>query len=243
MTVPRLTALSATGGSALLLVLPHAGGAPSVFAEWIPGLPDGLELWSLDLPGRGSRMLEDPVSDLGAIVTAAADGLAGESRPVTLFGHSFGALVAFDLARELQRRGTAVRSLVVSGMAPPQTLVPRPVPSDAEVLEHASVNGSAPPTLAQMPELVELVLPGLRADYQMSLGYRYLPGPPLTCPVVAFGGADDAEVPPAELAAWGESAVDGCRTRIWPRGHMYLLDHPTEIAAEVADTHRRAVAR
>lgn len=237
-----LRRLTATGSSRLVC-LPHAGGGPSVFAEWVGALPEQVELWVPELPARERRMLEEPVTDFDLLVGSLADELGGDGRPTSLFGHSFGALVAFELARLLQARSTPVRCLVVSGMSAPWTLPVRPAPTDEEILRDLKVNGAMPPEVDQLPELVELVLPGLRADYTMALGYRCREGPKLSSAVVALSGADDAEVVGANLAAWAEVADAGCETRVWDGGHMYLLDHAGEVCRFVAGRHLNAEVR
>ncbi|MFT7835800.1 alpha/beta fold hydrolase [Saccharothrix sp. BKS2] len=241
--MPWLRRLTGTSGTSRLVCVPHAGGGPSTFADWVGALPERVELWVPDLPARERRMLEDPVTDFDLLVRGLADELGGDDRPTSLFGHSFGALVAFEVARLLHERSTPVRCLVVSGMAAPQTLPARPAPTDEEILRDLRVNGSAPPELDQLPELVELVLPGLRADYSMALGYRYREGPRLSSAVVALSGAEDAEVDGADLARWAELTDGGVETRLWDDGHMYLLDQVEDVARFVADRHLGAGAR
>ncbi|MEW2624625.1 alpha/beta fold hydrolase [Streptomyces sp. NPDC048106] len=236
-----LSRLSAAGGTGRLVCLPYAGGGLLSYADWTAWLPDGVELWVPDLPGREQRMLEEPVRDMDRLVRALAGELLADARPTSLFGHSLGALVAFELARLLQAHSHPVRCLVVSGMSAPQTLSAGPAPTDADILLDIRVNGSAPPELYDQPELLELLMPGLRADYEMALTYRYREGAGLTSPVVALSGADDGEVTDENLAAWAAQSRGAFETRVWPGGHMYLREQAEEVARFVAACHLRPV--
>lgn len=235
-----LRRLGASDGTSRLVCLPYAGGRGSSYEDWAKWVPAPVELWVADLPGRGHRMLEDPVDDLDVLVDVLADDVCADDRPTSVFGHSFGALVAFELARRLQERSRPVRCLFVSGMAAPQTVTPRPTPTDAEILRDLRLQGAAPPELYEDPELLELVMPGLRADYAMALGYRYREGPRLTAAVVALGG--DADVPEPKLAAWAEQSAAPCETRVWKGDHMYLLRCAEDLSGFVAERHLRSVA-
>jgi surfactin synthase thioesterase subunit len=226
-------------GTSRLVCLPYAGGSGSSYEDWTRWLPDEVELWVPDLPAREHRMLEKPVEDLGVLVEALADTACVDGRPVSLFGHSFGALVAFELARRLRDRSRPVLGLFVSGMAAPQTLARRRTPTDEEILFDLRSQGVAPPELYDQPDLLELVMPGIRADYAMALGYRYREAPPLTTPVFALGGTADHGVPAAALAAWAAQTRASCETRMWDGDHMYLRDRAAELSGFVAKRHLR----
>jgi surfactin synthase thioesterase subunit len=236
-----LRQLNAVAGTSRLVCLPYAGGNGTIYESWTKWLPPEVELWAPDLPGREHRMLDAPVADMELLVGGLTDELRPDDRPTTLFGHSFGALVAFEVARRLQRDARPVRCLVASGMSAPRTLPDRPAPTDAEI--HASLrsHGVAPEEFFRQPELLELVMPGLRADYRMAMGYRYSPGPELSAQVYALGGTADPAVPAAGLAAWAEEATGGCRTRMWPGGHMYLLHQAEDVAGHVIDRHLQSI--
>jgi surfactin synthase thioesterase subunit len=228
-------------GTSRLVCLPYAGGNGTIYETWTKWLPPEVELWAPDLPAREQRMLEAPVEDMELLVAGLAGELRSDDRPTTLFGHSFGALVAFETARRLQQDARPVRCLAVSGMAAPRTLPDRPAPTDAEILASLRSHGVAPEEFFQQPDLLELVLPGLRADYRMALGYRYRRGPKLSAPVFALGGTHDPAVPAEGLAAWAEESEGDCRTRMWEGGHMYLLDQVEEVAGFVIAGHQKSI--
>lgn len=237
--VSWLRRLGTREGTSRLVCLPYAGGSGSSYEDWTRWLPGAVELWVPDLPAREHRMLEEPVEDLDVLVDALADAACADDRPASLFGHSFGALVAFELARRLRDRSVPVLGLFVSGMAAPQTLVPRRTPTDEEILFDLRSQGVAPPELYEQPDLLELVMPGIRADYAMALGYRHRAAPPLTTPVFALGGTADHGVPEAGLAAWAEQTRGPCETRLWHGDHMYLRDRAAELSGFVAERHLR----
>ncbi|MFE9862874.1 thioesterase II family protein [Streptomyces sp. NPDC005506] len=236
-----LRQLDACVGTSRLVCLPYAGGNGTIYESWTKWLPSEVELWAPDLPAREQRMLEAPVEDMELLVAALADEIRSDDRPTTLFGHSFGALVAFELSRRLQQDSLPVRCLVASGMLAPRTLPDRPAPTDGEILASLRSHGVAPKEFFQQPELLELVMPGLRADYRMALGYQYRRGPKLSAPVFALGGTDDPAVPAEGLAAWAEESDGGCRTRMWQGGHMYLLNQVEEVAGFVIACHLQSI--
>ncbi|MFJ8663234.1 thioesterase II family protein [Streptomyces sp. NPDC093795] len=238
-----LRRLSAGDGSSRIVCLPYAGGNGTIYESWTAWLPSDVELWAPDLPAREQRMLEAPVEDMELLVATLTDELGADGRPTSLFGHSFGSLVAFEVARRLQRRADPVNCLVVSGMPAPQVLPDRLAPTDAEILSNLRSHGVAPPEFFEQPDLLELVMPGLRADYRMAMGYRYRDGEQLSARVFALGGTDDPGVPAEGLTAWAAQSVYGCPTRMWQGGHMYLLSHAEEVAAFVIGCHVRSTGR
>jgi len=217
------------GGAIRLFALPYAGGDTSIFARWDDELPREIELCPVQLPGRGRRALEPAYDELGPLVGALADALApvvGE--PFALFGHSMGALVCFELARELRRRGRPLPChLLASGRPAPQ--LPRrygPLSHlpDAEFVDqlHRRYGYARPPDDGQLAELLALMVPTLRADVKVSDGYTYADEAPLDCPITAFGGLADATVTRDELVAWQHQTRARFETRMLPGGHFYL---------------------
>ena len=218
-----------------LLALPYAGGDTSIFAAWADLLPWEIELLPVQLPGRGRRALEPAYAAVGPLVGALADALAdalaeepGPPTPLAIFGHSMGALVGFELARELRRRGgPEPRHLLVAGRHAPQ-LPPRFSPlselPDAELFEqmHRRYGYALPAAAGPLDELLDAMRPTVRADLKVSETYVYTEEPPLDCPITAFGGLADPTLLREELDAWRHLTRGPFRTRMLPGGHFFL---------------------
>ena len=231
-----------------LFCFPHAGGGPAFFRPWCREFAPDVDVRPIQLPGRETRLGEQPyrrLADLLDPLCAALDPYL--DRPYAFFGHSMGALVAFEVARRLSagsRPGPAC--LMVSGRRGPTLPSRRPIifdRPDGEFLAEVARLGGMPPEVLAQPDLVELLLPLLRADYELSETYRRLPGGPLTCPVVAYGGAADPEVERSELAGWEPETTGGFTVRIFPGDHFYLKEAPEVVRAVRQDLrHAQAFA-
>jgi surfactin synthase thioesterase subunit len=159
-----------------------------------------------------------------------------------LFGHSMGALLAHDLAERLCDAGRPPEQLVVSAYRPPHLAARRqPDPpvadmSDEDLRSYLAVRAGTPREILDLPELMRLVLPVLRADLTLCQSYRDTPRPPLPVPITAFGGAGDGVATVAELAAWAQRSSAGFRMEIFPGGHHYLFDDVAAVTGALAST-------
>jgi medium-chain acyl-[acyl-carrier-protein] hydrolase len=210
-----------------LVCLPYAGGGPGIYSSWSALLPQSVELGSVLLPGRGMHVKEAPVTSIAPLVQQLSDSLASYlDVPLALFGHSMGALLAFELARELRRRGwTQPVILLVSGHAAPQ-LPPLAEPihdlPDSEFVQHIRDFEGTPDEVLQHVELMQIVLPILRADFSMLEAYQYVDEGPLSCAVSAFGGWQDSSLQQEQLEAWRQQTLGPFRLRMFQGGHFYL---------------------
>lgn len=192
-------------------------------------------MYPVQLPGRGSRFREAPLRRVEDLVPALAEGLAPLlDVPFALFGHSMGAVVAFEVARELRRRGgPAPVLLAVSGHQAPRRPEVEPPFShlpDAAFLEELRrrYDGIPAEVLAEK-ELLQLLLPVLRADIQVLETYAYAGEPPLDCPISCLGGEDDPHVSVADLEAWSDETSGGLRVRTFPGGHFFVASARSEV--------------
>jgi len=224
-----------------LFCVPHAGVGPSAYRQWSDSLPADIEVALVHLPGRESRLREAPYTQIEPLVTATATALRPYlDIPYAVFGHSMGALVAFELARRFEEDGQgAPRYLFVSGRRAPQ-MPPRrsPIahlPDDQFVREIRNRYNGIPDEVLRHPDLLALLLPGLRADLTLVEDYVHRSGSPLPCPIVALGGLEDAEATEAELVGWRQQTTAALSVRMFPGGHFYLQAAHEELMRIVTD--------
>lgn len=211
-----------------LVCIPHAGGGAYTFVPWQRTL--GHRVLAVTLPGRESRICEPPlarITDMAAWVVA--DLLRREVEDAVLFGHSMGALVAYEVARRLPRSASpAIARLVVSGCQCPSAFSPdrlSEIDDDDAFLHAVSEYGGLPAGLLACEELKAYAVSVLRADLAACDRYQYKPGPPLSIPVLAFAGRQDARVSLAEMGGWSKHTTSAFDLRVLPGGHFFLADH------------------
>jgi pyochelin biosynthetic protein PchC len=207
-----------------LICFPHAGGAASFFRPWGGHLaPAGVEVLAVRYPGRAERIDEPPATDMRVL----ASGIAGAvtefaDRPVALFGHSLGAVVALETARSLQERGIEVAHLFASG----STDGPLPGPEEHTDHDDDAVRllelGGTPPELAADPDFLELVLPYVRADDAMFDAHEHRAEPGLSCPISTIVGDVDVD---ADRRPWRE-LTGTFREHVVHGHHFYLIAEP-----------------
>ena len=221
-----------------LFCLPYAGGAAAVFQGWPDLLPMEVEVCALELPGRGARLLETPHRSCEALVRDLADALSARcDRPYVLFGHSLGALLAFELVRELRRRSRALpRRLIVAG-APAPDCPPREQRlhelSDRDFVAAIRELGGTPSAVLDDAELMSLLLPGLRADFEILAHYRFAEETALELPIAAFGGLHDPLVRTDDVEGWLRHTRTESSVSLVPGGHFFLNTHPQSLLPEV----------
>ncbi|HXT71526.1 MAG TPA: alpha/beta fold hydrolase [Vicinamibacterales bacterium] len=231
-----------------LVCFPHAGSSAAAFAEWNRKVPHDIEVASVEYPGRGARRAERPFVRVRALVAAAFSGLrdALAEKPFALFGHSMGALIAFELARQFQRFGDVrpAALLVAACRAPGLPLLTAPVyqaPDAAFVAAVRALNGTDSAILDH-PEFQRLFLPVLRADFEAAETYVRQGRDQLALPLFVYGGSADPEVPVDDLHAWSAEATVGATVRVYPGDHFFLETSRdrlmSDIAADVLSTRK-----
>jgi medium-chain acyl-[acyl-carrier-protein] hydrolase len=231
-----------------LFCFPHAGGAASAYHRWGKLLP--AEILSVQLPSHESRLNEAPIRNLNQMVQAIVDAMQMDHKvdtlhkPFALFGHSMGAILAFETACELRARGLPLPAhIFASGRTPPNH-----VPDEAllhQLPDHSFIDelerrfGGIPDVVRDEPELMAIYLPILRSDLEMLETHVYREEAPLDVPISAFTGEDDTRATPVLLEGWSDFTMAWKGVRSFPGGHFYLqdTDNPlfaaliTEIAA------------
>lgn len=221
-----------------LVCFPHAGGGGSIFRTW-QRHTKALHIAALRLPGREHRLSERPLADLELLVDALVDGLAATpgwppQRPYGLYGHSMGALVAFELTRRLRSIGvTLPAGLFVAGSDAPQLLNPErahDLPRHELVDWLSNGNGLAPEALCY-PELIDLMLPTIRADLAVVENYHYRSQAPLPLPIHVFRGCGDPQTSAEGSAGWAEQTSAECVVTHLTGGHFFVRDHEDHVVS------------
>ena len=209
-----------------LFCFPYAGGSAAVFRDWSERLDSSIDVWAIEYPGRGSRRAEKPVARISQLIDALLPEMRSKLQgPFAFFGHSMGALVAYELLRRLAvEDGPSAASFIASGCCPPWRRPSRkPIYglSDSEFIEELrSLDGTPKEFLADQG-LMQLLLPMLRADFEAAQTYSCDPGIKLRFPIFVYGGLDDSDVNREHMAAWN-AASKMSHIRMFPGGHFFL---------------------
>jgi medium-chain acyl-[acyl-carrier-protein] hydrolase len=210
-----------------LYCLPYAGGSARVFQSWRNILPPDISLVGVEYPGRGGRISELAIDRIDILAGQLVDALAeAPPGPYALFGHSMGALAAFEMSHQLaSRRAPAPILLAVSGHGaaslPSSDNPVHASPDDAFLARLRELNAT-PPEVLEMPDLLELMLPILRADFCAAETYVPVQRPKLGIPIIAYGGLRDPDVHRDQLLAWQNETTARCTVRMFPGDHFFL---------------------
>lgn len=220
-----------------LVCFPHSGGSAATFRAWSSALPGNVELLAVQYPGHADRIAEAPATSIAEIgAGVAAELLRLDPARCALFGHSLGALAAYETARALQDNGEAPHCLFVSGAPAPWQAGggTTHLAGDDELWDCLRELGGIDPDVADDAELRELLLPVLRAD--ITLNETYAPQPqsePLQCQVRGYYNTDDPLVEGAQLEAWAAVGTGRFSVRAWPGGHFRFLADPAELTGDI----------
>jgi surfactin synthase thioesterase subunit len=231
------------GAWARLFCLPHAGGSASLFRTWQAELGTDLEVCPVQLPGRENRLREPAARELSALVSPLVEVLSQHGdKPFALFGHSMGALVAYELTRALRERGlTGPLHLFVASYRPPHTLHAHPASEathDIDVAEARRMGAALSLTGEMAEEMLKLMRATMLADTAVCESYSWKPGPKLDCPLSAFRGFDDY-VPEEAVETWRELTSGPFASQTFLGDHFFLRQTPRGLLQHI----RRALAK
>jgi medium-chain acyl-[acyl-carrier-protein] hydrolase len=211
-----------------LFCFPYAGGSSLIYRSWARALPPFVEVVGVQYPGRGTRLLEPSIKKMEPL----ADGIVAEltpalqEKPFAFFGHSMGATLAFEISSRLaQQNGPRPLMFFASGRQAPHVPDRDPLtyhlPDDEFVGYLRRLNGT-PKEILESEEVMQLLMPVLRADFELIQTYTYQPSPKLQCPLVVFGGIGDADIPRNDLEAWCTLTESTCSVRMFPGDHFFI---------------------
>ncbi|MGW5866083.1 thioesterase II family protein [Streptomyces sp. NPDC055239] len=229
----------AENARARLLCLPHAGGSASFYLPLSRELGPDVDVLTVQYPGRQDRRHEPCIDS----VTGLADALVDEvlpwaDRPFAIFGHSMGAMVAFELALRLERRGTRPLVVFASGRRAPsrrrEDTAPVHLRDDKGMIAELRALSGTDARVFEDEELLRMALPAIRSDYRAAETYRYVPGPRLAAPVHAHVGTEDSKVTLDEARSWADHTDGGFALHTHPGGHFYPTGQMPRVAAAVS---------
>lgn len=212
-----------------LFLFPYAGGGPAVFGKWLTEFDAHIETLIVHYPGRGSRHNEPPIHQIEPLVEKLAETIRPYlDKRFAFFGHSFGGLVAFELAKQIQPQ-----ALFISGCGAPH--IPNPHPPihhlpNAEFIKSLQELNGVPEEIANNSELMELLLPMLRADFEAFETYQ--PNAhQLNCPIIALCGLDDPRVSREQVEGWGKDTTADFRGHYFSGTHFFIHDNKADVIA------------
>lgn len=231
---------AAQGAALRLYCFAHAGGSAASYLSWRGALGPRVEVRPIQLPGRGGRFGEAAYTSISAMADAVCAAIADDARqPFAFFGHSMGALLAFETARRLQAAGGARPALlVVSGCSAPRHLAP---PRGLHRMDDASLiaalrdyNGTPPELLAHR-EMMDLLLPLVRADFAAVETYAWQPAEPLHVPIVAFAARGDAHTRIEHVDRWADETTGSFETHWFDGDHFFIESAREAVWRRLAD--------
>ncbi|OPF73189.1 thioesterase [Streptomyces antioxidans] len=224
-----------------LYCLPYAGCSARVYDVWQAGLPDSINVVPLELPGRGSRCTDPPLDTLPELLRDLTRGVNAEARaPYAVFGHSFGAIIAYELTRYVVSQGyPGPQSLIVSACRAPHLATPEEAifdRSDEDFKRGLRKVGGTPEELLENDELMELYIPVIRADYTILDNYRRDPVQDVNCPILGLYGDADSDADKSAMSAW-DAYTSGSFSLEPIKGDHFFLDDATEHVIQRVGAH------
>lgn len=223
-----------------LFCFPYAGGGASIFTSWKSRLAPDITLLPVQLPGRESRLIEAPMDSIQEIVQSLVPAMVPYvHKPFAFFGHSMGALIAFETARQLySQTGILPVHIIVSAKSAPHLPYSKKQLhdlADQSFTEELRLMQGTPEEVLQNAELMQIIMPRLRADFKACETYICEPGNPLSCPMTVFGGMKDFEVTTDSLHAWQQHTTLPIDVRMFEGNHFFIHEQEQEVISAVVN--------
>jgi medium-chain acyl-[acyl-carrier-protein] hydrolase len=236
----------APGARTRLFCFPHAGGTASTYQRWLKILSPDVDVRPVEFPGHGTRLAEPLLLDAHVLVKEFTRAILPLlDRPFALFGHSLGAIVAFEAARELRRIGApSPMCLLVSGSAAPGNepiFTPFSQLSDQDFVKRLKQFHLSPPVVYECSELMELTLPSIRADVALGERYVHSAEPRLKVPITAFAASDDSVVMAERVRDWKAHTDSVFEFYLFPGDHFFLSSSESSVLPIVWKTLSKTV--
>jgi surfactin synthase thioesterase subunit len=228
----------AAAGAVRLICFPHAGGAATFFFPASRALSQAIDVVAVQYPGRQDRRAEACVDDLCTLADLiAAELLPLCDRPTALFGHSMGATVAYEVARRLERGGVIPLGLFASGRRAPSTHRQESVHlrDDRGIITALKELSGTDAAVLEDDELLQMILPAVRADYKAVETYRHQGNVELRCPIRVLVGEADQLTTLEEAGAWRTHTSASCQVEVFPGGHFYLTPQAGRVLSTIVD--------
>lgn len=226
-----------------LFCFPYAGGGSGIFRPWSKQIHRHIEVVPALLPGRESRLREPACTRVEPLVESLAREIVPYlDRPFAFFGHSMGAIISFELARRLRwEHGIEPDHLFISGRRAPQLPEHDPeihdLPEAEFVVEIERMKGT-PKEVLEHAELMQMLIPLLRADFAVCTTYTYSPSTPLRCPITVLGGLQDETVTRTQLEPWRSQTTGACRIHMLEGDHFFINQQQSAILSIIMQTLR-----
>jgi medium-chain acyl-[acyl-carrier-protein] hydrolase len=222
-------------GACTLVCLPCAGGSANNFRSW-QQYTTMLDVVAVELPGRAARFTEPVITSVDRVVDYLVPELDRLDRDYALFGHSLGGLIAFELGRRVRELGgRGPRALFVAGCPAPDVPIPPPLYDlpRPELLAWLTSIGGIDEEVIRTPQLLDVVLPTLRADLAMMDMYAHRAGAPLPWPIFVFAGDADPVVDPRDYLGWSAHTTAECQIETMVGSHFFIDEHVPEIIRRI----------
>lgn len=224
-----------------LFVFPYAGGGAAGFHDWFKILPEWLDICIIELPGRGRLLTKEPISEwpnlIDGVLSATCELL---DLPFYIYGHSFGALLGFEFARNLLIDcGLSPENLFVASHRAPNLPSERPPLAslgDNELIDTIISYGFLPSEMLKHRDFLLQTVSTLKTDLRLCDNYVFVDQPKLSCEVIAFAGLNDNMLDIDEMFKWQNTTLGGFRFQKFPGGHMFQEDFQTMLLDFIKET-------